>query len=539
MADQSAPPSSLRQQTSDHPLDTTVYDVPSAIVLAVKVKNIAEEHQKLNLLKENEGLLQAINEMHAELVQQQENITSTLLASSTIQGNLNSLCSSWVDIFNYFDELQNTTVLFLTKPKLKRKAVAVTQALRSKGTQLMTNVTLELLLRKQPETVQEESTSDIVYQLPAFYKYYYGVAGSPVNYTMAYTKARESAEKNHNPRAMLLLSKCYFRGHGVPADPIQARKWLDQAVELDLPEAKKELAEILIDSFQDIKSVCKRVINPEKTAKELREEHASSRRLSRTSEDSDELPPKPTTPMGKEKAEDVEEEKLRKVINLLLDASHGKSFETLGNCVQAETLMGQLWEEAEAFKQAEVWYNTAITQHCTDAMNRLGLIYYYGRGNTDKKPEEAYKLFLDAALAGNVAAYNNVGMCVEYGNGTPISIFDALQYYRAGAKLGCSDAMYSAGYLLIRQYLASLKNIQNSYDHGPSFFNQFSNGRVDGSMSSERRPYYRLSSHDRAELDKTSLEGVHWLRSAAEHGVVEATYQLGRVYEQVILFNYC
>jgi hypothetical protein len=46
--------------------------------------------------------------------------------------------------------------------------------------------------------------------------------------------------------------------------------------------------------------------------------------------------------------------------------------------------------------------------------------------------------------------------------------------------------------------------------------------------------FYRLSTRDRDALNAVVTKGIHWLRMSSDYGINEATYQLARVYEQVI-----
>lgn len=163
-------------------------------------------------------------------------------------------------------------------------------------------------------------------------------------------------------------------------------------------------------------------------------------------------------------------------------------------------------------------YSKAASSGCCRALNLLGLLQFHGKGNfaskrigsTDIAGEKklAFLSFCASAKGGCANAYFNVGSCLEYGVGTEMDLPRAIASYRMGADLGCSKAMYSLGYLLIKQEFSKL--------HGAN------------EMSSE---YVHPSSllYCNASIE----EGIRYLRMAYELGVVEAAYQLGRVYEMV------
>lgn len=162
-------------------------------------------------------------------------------------------------------------------------------------------------------------------------------------------------------------------------------------------------------------------------------------------------------------------------------------------------------------------YAKAASLGCCRAINLLGLLQFHGRGSFahrrlgsasscegDKKL--AFLSFCAAAKGGYANAYYNVGNCLEYGIGTERDTAKAISCYREGAALGCKQAMYSLGYLLVREELRKLEGLDPS---SPEYFSQ----------------------HNVFSKNTSLEEGVKYLRQAYELGVVEAGYQLGRVYE--------
>lgn len=136
-----------------------------------------------------------------------------------------------------------------------------------------------------------------------------------------------------------------------------------------------------------------------------------------------------------------------------------------------------------------------------------------GAASSEGEKKLAFLTFCAAAKGGYANAYYNVGNCLEYGIGTERDIAKAIGCYREGAALGCEQAMYSIGYLLIRE---ELKKQDGLDPHSAEYFSQYNVFSKNPSLE----------------------EGIKYLRQAYEHGIVEAAYQLGRVYEISPLYDY-
>jgi TPR repeat protein len=179
------------------------------------------------------------------------------------------------------------------------------------------------------------------------------------------------------------------------------------------------------------------------------------------------------------------------------------------------TNLGVVFEKAGDFDEAENWYSKASSLGCCRALNLLGMLQYHGRGSYARKrlgndsvgeKKLAFLSFCASAKGGHANAFFNCGNCLEYGIGTEADAAKAMASYREGAALGCPQAMYSLGYLLVKEELKQLSRIDPSsaeYATQCSFVNR------------------------NAALE----EGIKCLRMAFENGVVDAAYQLGRVYE--------
>ena len=94
-------------------------------------------------------------------------------------------------------------------------------------------------------------------------------------------------------------------------------------------------------------------------------------------------------------------------------------------------------------KKSAKWLEIALSKpeavvQCTEIANN----YYYGKKGFFVDYAKAFYLFGIAAERGNLAAICGLGLCHEKGNGTPLSIDIAIQYYQRAI-----DARYAPGAL--------------------------------------------------------------------------------------------
>lgn len=413
------------------------------------LKEIFVTHKRLTAIKDNAELVKRVTEVDDELNEHEENI-GNYMESAGVEDMVRTLGDSIIDVYVYLSDLQRTTIMFFAKGKLKSRANNLQHALRTKCTQLFTRIMLATLTREQeaaggksPKAKKKplhdtSSTHALLRSLPLYYKTYTGIADRAVNHTKAFTLAKEAAEEG-DTAAMIVLAKCYFEGTGTAAEYDKGMQWLEKAVSLGDPFAKKELAEMIYAQFGDKQALSNKVLI--QRTQEIEKQH---RKKSKAGSEEK---------LG-EKAK--EEENLERAIKLLLEAAEA-------GITEAETLVGIIAEDASDYQQALGWYKVASEAGCCKAMNKLGLLYFYGRG-VEREQEKAQKLFMQAALGGNRDAYNNAGICFEYGQGVMKDVAEALRLYERGANLGCPDAMYSLGYLLIRHYILTLQRFKRGVD---------------------------------------------------------------------------
>ena len=150
--------------------------------------------------------------------------------------------------------------------------------------------------------------------------------------------------------------------------------------------------------------------------------------------------------------DEEDNEKLQYAMQLLLQAAEM-------DFVAAKTDLGILFELSADDEKALKWFTLASGGGCPKAMNRLGLLYFNGKG-TVQNLERSFSLFLSAARAGDRDANNNAGSCLEQGLGTEMRPAAALVYYQRGAEMDSPQAMFSLGYLLIRSSVKALSDLK-------------------------------------------------------------------------------
>lgn len=159
-------------------------------------------------------------------------------------------------------------------------------------------------------------------------------------------------------------------------------------------------------------------------------------------------------------------------------------------------------------------YELAAAKGSLRATNLIGMLYYRGLG-VPKLYETALQHFKQAARGGDPVACNNVAKCLEDGKGTERNVQKALDMYKLGADRGSSEAIYSYGYLILKETLSRQIGHKQKNDDTLLIL-----GKV-----GENEEYL-------LEYNAKLKEGVKYLRMAVEYGVPDAAYQLARLYEQ-------
>ena len=379
----------------------------------------------------------------------------------------------------------------------------------------------------------------------AGHAYYYGV-GRPRNLSLAAIRFQEAAEVGDSD-AMMMLVKCYSHGHGVDKNMKQAHHWLHQAVVAGSPAAKTQLASLLlVDSVKspETGTFLRDYMLSTKSGKDLIESSSNSVSNSSSSSSSQRwkgLRRQTLGPMVSAFISDAHDDSDASIVQSL-SAEDSNSLSAILTeherdiyCKEGVTLLldaaadgdlnaqcnlGLVNQEAGNLEDAYKWYLAASNDGCPRATCLLGLQVLRGAGTPEKKKDEhkAYALFISAARGGEVDGYYYAGLCCEKGllsesfhKRTQPNLQLAIQFYECGASEGHLECTYSYGYLLLRQAVELLAE------------------RAPGEDRRHAVAHY-LTPREQVWYESTSSKGVHFLRIAADRGVADARYQLGRAY---------
>lgn len=320
---------------------------------------------------------------------------------------------------------------------------------------------------------------------------FYGIC-RPSNLKIGYLKFLDLVQSGQgHTESMLMISECFMHGKGVDTNEDLALAWLEKAaIEHKNPVAKGRYASYFLDKMSS---------NHENT--------------SRSSPNSN------TMKLSYDDA-----------LKLLAEAAEEGS-------IEAETKLGALLEKAGEFEDAFKWFTLSASHGCPNSTNMLGLLYFHGKG-VIQQPETAFRHFITSASFGCADAYCNAGVCFERGIGTEKNINDAMKYYHLGASRGSGQAMYSLGFILSKKSISMHDKILRSSKDGGSGRQKSKNAELlrrfmkGGLLPAESLTADCDPSTDYFEVNIVSKAGAVWLRKASEHGVVDAGFQLGQMYEQ-------
>lgn len=216
------------------------------------LRGAAADHNKLILLKGSQEMVMHIHEVLRDIDEQSPKILLTIHSSNTVYDKLQSLSDAINEIATFFEEVKGTKFMFFAKGKLKRHMVLHYQQLKSKCTDLMSAVSLELLTNKDlildtPEPIVEApapSPVDPHAKLEEKYmdgcRSFYGI-DCPKNFNIAFDLFSYAAERDHT-KSMVMLADMYKRGYSVDQDESRCINWLEKAATMGSSSAKYYLA---------------------------------------------------------------------------------------------------------------------------------------------------------------------------------------------------------------------------------------------------------------------------------------------------------
>jgi hypothetical protein len=222
--------------------------------LITEVRELSDATVKLQKLKGNEELTNKLDEVLREIDSQFDKIIATVHSSDMVYTHLKGLRTTIENIHQFFEDLQQTRVLFFAKGRLRKQMILHYNSLRHNCTQLMASVSLELLSKApevaaSPEPLPDLTNKELEKELLEGHKYFYGIHRFK-NYIRAFKHYVYAAERDHL-EAMIMVGMVYQNGYGVEKDLPKAIAWYKRAEALGSANAKYCLAFLILDEVTD------------------------------------------------------------------------------------------------------------------------------------------------------------------------------------------------------------------------------------------------------------------------------------------------
>jgi TPR repeat protein len=169
---------------------------------------------------------------------------------------------------------------------------------------------------------------------------------------------------------------------------------------------------------------------------------------------------------------------------------------------------------------------TEALSACQAAVNAVPMIphyqFLYGRAlQAAGRQKDAYQEFEQAALGGNAAAMDHIGMMYEAGKGVPKSGADAYAWYLRAAQAGSADGMFHVG----RLYLGGSSVPQSNAEALAWYLKAAKAGSAEGMDSLGYMYQHGLG------IQQSYADAFRWFFAAAEAGSPSGMKDLGELYE--------
>mmetsp|Transcript_25080 Transcript_25080/g.78663 ORF Transcript_25080/g.78663 Transcript_25080/m.78663 type:complete len:1355 (-) Transcript_25080:128-4192(-) len=344
------------------------------------------------------------------------------------------------------------------------------------------------------------------------------------------------AAHHGNAEAMLALSELYEAKLVEPKDPSQgAEHYLEAAAAANYAPAMVRLALTLLKAAARTEEAVLHMLEDEKAQREGVDERAVGRAidlLQRAIMAGVVLPPG-LDPQEVGRMLHAEKGRrgrpLRAAVGVELDyqPSSLDAMAYLGDLrlVQGDHVSAvQLWSEAATRGSAIAAY--FLGAHLREVANghRQYAEAVYGIDREDNLNEaascdaNAARWLQKAAAQGHAGACNVLGQCYEEGRGVPRDVGRAMVEYKRAADRGFASGCYNLGFLKCRAAIDSASVVKQGEEaKGPA---------AAGADTLHLSDTAHLL---RAAKDRVN-EGVEYLKTASDLGVMEAGYQLGQLY---------
>ena len=500
-------------------------------------------------------LTNLLGEVLHEMTEQGTKLHQAVKASKSCFTNLQGVSEAVAAIGDFVRECDSVTVFFLAKSRLKRKDQTLRTTLRAKATQLQSSIVLCVLSQPSARRGGSMGLGNAVIGAgsvadagaastasprsppagsPGFssssreidgshfssgHIFYFGI-GRPRNWSAAFYKFLEAAELG-DADAMAMCARCYLQGQGTEVDAQQGRVWLSRAALAGSNTAKVDLAIVMLAEVpsSDGATVVAAAQQQQQqgrqaSARPTKAQVASIRTglggfgqalrslLAPASPGADS--PQKYQQGGGDDDPESEERARQQAIEWGVGEALRLLLEAASDCyTEAQTLLAGIHLSAGHTAEALRWYHLAVADGCPLAMVGLGRVYLSGAAaeGLEANPAHALSLFLSAGRAGNAEGYYYAGVACE--TGPSANMAQALRCYQLAAEANVREAHFAYGYTLIREARIAATGL--ALEAAPAATLQA----------------YRLKCRT----------GLQQLRIAAELGVVDASFQLGRCYE--------
>ena len=197
-----------------------------------------------------------------------------------------------------------------------------------------------------------------------------------------------------------------------------------------------------------------------------------------------------------------------------------------GGAFFSQYLLGSMYEFGDYnvpqdYKEAARWYRAAAEQGYDVAQEKLGDMYWDGKG-VSKDYKEAVRWWRAAAEQGHAGAQHSLGFMYLNGWGVPQDYKEVVRWFKAAAEQGYVEAQHNLGTMY-----SSPQGVPQDYKEAVRWWRA---AAEQGHVSSQ----YNLGVMYRwgRGVPQDYTEAVRWYRAAAEQGHVDAQYNLGVMYSK-------
>ncbi|CAB1120360.1 unnamed protein product [Ectocarpus sp. CCAP 1310/34] len=534
---------------------------------------------RLSRVRDGQHMINQLRDVASDLGRQAEKMLA-VYDTREVRNSADRLGETLKGVYDLLGDVEGTAIMFGRKRGFGKRVSALVHDIGTRANALLAATSLAIADRPNvlymadtgggdPPAPQQQELLKMCIEGD---KFFFGRGENP-NMSKAFEAYAWAAERGC-AEAMYMMAWMYRVGSGsVDADAEQCQRWLERAVDKGYAPAMNDLATTLLEQADrterahpelkaDVAAADVTAYNPTDDADRglgvtrplTPDNHTSGGseeglpdggssgdgvggtgqgegnckgvggRQVEADEDSSSLPP--------ELAQLFEQvmEKRKRSMQLLQDAAKTGHTEAMTN-------LGNMQEAMGYFEDARSWYSLAAhpseSANNPRAQNYLGTLFYEGRGVT-KDRDEAVKWFRLSARQGFPQACQNLGMCYQTGAGVEKDLPKAVQLFRQAVEGG------SLAYLLARDALHTLaaaarqappgldqRNLCASVAGTGLHFEDPSRGimKPAGLSSQASSKVWREST---AQL----REAADLFRRAADSGIGDASYQLGRLYQQ-------